>query len=76
MIKEHGIVVLTEDVPEEGLTAGDVGAVVHIHSNGEGYEVEFLTLTGQTIAVASLLAQQVRPVNRQHVSPVRELQPG
>ncbi len=41
MIKEHDIVVLTEDVPEEGLTAGDVGTVVHIHNNGEGYEVEF-----------------------------------
>ena len=42
MIKEHDIVVLTEDVPEEGLTAGDVGTVVHIHNNGEGYEVEFM----------------------------------
>ena len=75
MIKEHDIVVLTEDVPEEGLTTGDVGTVVHIHNNGEGYEVEFMTLTGQTIAVASLLAQQVRPVSRQDVSHVRELQP-
>ena len=65
MIKEHDRVVLTEDVPEEGLTAGDVGTVVHIHNNGEGYEVEFMTLTGQTIAVASLLAPQVRPVSRQ-----------
>ena len=34
MIKEHDIVVLTEDVPEEGLTAGDVGTVVHIHNQG------------------------------------------
>ncbi len=86
MIKEHDIVVLTEDVPEEGLTAGDVGTeegltagdvgtVVHIHNNGEGYEVEFMTLTGQTIAVASLSAQQVRPVSRQDVAHVRELQP-
>ena len=75
MIKEHDIVVLTEDVPEEGLTAGDVGTVVHIHNNGQGYEVEFMTLTGQTIAVASLLAPQVRPVSRQDVAHVRELQP-
>ena len=57
---------LTEDVPEEGLIAGDVGTVVHIHSNGEGYKVEFMALTGQTIAVASLLAQQVRPPS--HIS--------
>jgi len=54
MIKEHDTVVLTEDVPNEGLTAGDVETVVHVHNNGEGYEVEFMTLTGQTIAVASL----------------------
>ena len=45
MIKEHDIVVLTEAVPEEGLTTGDVGTVVHIHNNVEGYEVEFMTLT-------------------------------
>jgi Domain of unknown function (DUF4926)/Domain of unknown function (DUF6883) len=75
MIKEHDIVVLTEEVPEEGLTAGDVGTVVHIHNNGEGYEVEFMTLTGQTIAVASLSAQQVRPVSTKDISHVRELQP-
>lgn len=75
MIKEHDIVVLTEDVQEDGLTAGDVGTVVHIHNNSEGYEVEFTTLTGQTIAVASLFAKQVRPVSRHDVSHVRELQP-
>lgn len=65
IIKEHDIVVLTEDVPEEGLIAGDIGTVVHVHNNSAGYEVEFMTLAGQTIAVASLLAQQVRPVTRQ-----------
>lgn len=75
MIKEHDIVVLTQDVPEEGLTAGDVGTVVHIHNNGEAYEVEVMTLAGQTIAVATLLPQQVRPVSRHDVSHVRELQP-
>jgi hypothetical protein len=33
-----------------------------------------MTLAGQTIAVASLLAEQVRPVSRQDVAHVRELQ--
>jgi hypothetical protein len=61
VIKEHDIVVLTEDVPEEGLSAGDFGTVVHIYNNGEGYEVEFMTLTGQTIAVASLLGSASSP---------------
>jgi len=75
MINEHETIVLTEDVPDEELTAGDVGTVVHVHNNGEGYEVEFMTLTGQTIAVASLLAEQVRSVGSQDVAHVRELQP-
>ena len=74
MIKEHDIVVLTEDVPAERLAAGDVGTVVHIHNNGEGYEVEFMTLAGQTIAVASLFARQVRAVSAQDIAHVRELQ--
>jgi uncharacterized protein DUF4926 len=75
MINEHDTVVLTQDVPDEGLAAGDVGTVVHVHNNGEGYEVEFMTLTGQTIALASLLAGQVRPVGNQDLAHVRELQP-
>jgi hypothetical protein len=75
MIKEHDTVVLTEDLPNEGLRAGDVGTVVHVHQRGEGYKVEFITLAGQTIAVASLLAVQVRPVGSQDIAHVRELQP-
>lgn len=75
MINEHDTVVLTGDLPEEGLTAGDIGTVVHVHKNGAGYEVEFMTLAGQTIAVASLPAEQVRPVGRQDIAHVRELQP-
>ena len=66
--------VLTEDLIDEGLRAGDIGTVVHIHKNGAGYEVEFMTLAGQTIAVASLLPAQVRAVGRQDVAHVRELQ--
>jgi len=49
MIEEHDCVVLTSDIPAQGLQAGDVGTVVHIHRNGEAYEVEFATFTGQTV---------------------------
>ena len=75
MINEHDTVVLTQDLPDEGLSAGDIGTVVHVHQNSAGYEVEFMTLTGQTIAVASLLAGQIRSVTRQDVAHLRELQP-
>jgi hypothetical protein len=74
MIQEHDCVVLTEDVPAEGLQAGDVGTVVHIHQGGTGYEVEFVTLTGETVALVTLMAAQVRPIARRDLTHVRELE--
>jgi len=74
MIKEHDCVVLTKNLPEESLEAGDVGTVVHIHKGGAGYEVEFATLTGETVAVVTVLADQVRPLNRRDLPHTRELQ--
>jgi len=73
MIHEHDCIVLTQDLPAEGLQAGDVGTVVHIHPDGAAYEVEFVTLTGQTVAVATVLPPQLRPVSSRDVSHVREL---
>jgi len=74
MIKEHDCVVLTKNVPEEGLETGDVGTVVHIHKDSTAYEVEFMTLTGQTVAVVTLLAGDVRPLSRRDLAHARELQ--
>jgi hypothetical protein len=73
MIKEHDCIVLTQDLPAEGLQAGDVGTVVHIHKGGVSYEVEFMTLAGETLAVVTLLAMQVRPIAARDVAHVREL---
>jgi hypothetical protein len=75
MIKEHDCIVLTSDLPDEGLEAGDIGTVVHIHNSGEGYEVEFMTLTGETVAIVTVLAGQVRPLNRRDLAHTRELAP-
>jgi len=61
MIRELDSVVLTVDLLEYGLKRGDVGTVVLVHG-AEGYEVEFMTLDGQTVAVVSLATEQVRPV--------------
>ncbi|MBI1987191.1 MAG: DUF4926 domain-containing protein [Nitrospinae bacterium] len=73
MIKEHDCIVLTQDLLEEKLQAGDVGTVVHIHQGGAAYEVEFVTLTGHTVAVATVQASQLRPVNQRDLSHVREM---
>lgn len=73
MIKEHDRVVLLEDVPEEGLKAGDVGTVVHVYRQGEAFEVEFMTLDGGTVAIVALPALQVRTVSSRDITHVREL---
>ena len=74
-IKEHDCVVLTKNLPVENLEAGDVGTVVHIHKDGVAYEVEFVTLAGNTVAVATVEASDVRPVGKRDISHARELQP-
>ena len=60
MITEHASIVLTVDIPVAGLVAGDVGVVVHVHRNGEAYEVEFMTLDGGTLTIQTLEARQIR----------------
>ena len=72
MITEHASVVLMADIPGAGLEAGDVGVVVHVHRDGEAYEVEFMTLDGATLTVETLLAQQVRETGNRDVPHVRE----
>jgi len=62
VIRELDPVVLTESRPEEGLEAGDVGRVVMVHADGAGYEVEFVTLTGEIISVVTVPAHAVRAV--------------
>ena len=73
-IKEHERVVLKSAVPAAGLEAGDVGTVVHIYRDGRAYEVEFTTLDGNTAAVVTAEASQVRPVHRREITHARELQ--
>lgn len=73
MIKEHERIVLNVDLPGEGLEPGDVGTVVHIYPGGEAYEVEFMTLDGDTIAVVTLLASQVRPVREDEIAHARRV---
>jgi hypothetical protein len=71
MIKELDPVVLTQSLPEEGLQAGDVGWVVMIHAGGAGYEIEFVTLTGETISVVTVPAEAVRPVRAKEIAHAR-----
>ena len=72
MFKEHDRIVLTSDLPEERLRAGDVGTIVHVHRQGEAFEVEFLALDGHTVAVATVMASQLRPVTTRDITHARQ----
>lgn len=71
MIREHDCIVLTADLPDAHMVRGDVGTVVHVHGHGEAFEVEFATLTGTTVAVATVRADQMRPASRHDVNHAR-----
>lgn len=73
MINELDRVVLASELPEHGLKVGDIGTVVLIHNKGKGYEVEFVSLDGEPVAVVSLLAHQVRTIRRREVPHARLL---
>lgn len=63
-------VVLEADLPEHGLRAGDIGAVVEVYGD-EGVEVEFVTGAGRTQALVSLGVGQVRRMNADEILSVR-----
>jgi hypothetical protein len=71
MIEELDRVALTKPLSAYGLEAGDVGTVVAVHAGGAGYTVEFLTLTGETMAIETLPAEAVRPVQSREVTHAR-----
>lgn len=73
MIEELASVVLTTNLPECGLQAGDIGTVVMVHQAGKGYTVEFLTLNGETVAVITVAADQIRPIRTNEIAHAREL---
>ena len=66
-------VVLTRDLPEKGLRAGDLGAVVEVYKP-DGIEVEFVTASGLTEALVTLKAADVRAVGDTDLIAVRTLQ--
>lgn len=73
MIEELASVVLTTHIPERGLQAGDIGTVVLVHQEGKGYTVEFLTLSGETVAVVTVTADQIRPIRTNEIAHARAL---
>ncbi len=65
-------VVLVRDLPEHGLRAGDLGAVVEVYPP-DGLEVEFVTASGRTTALVTLTSTDVRPISDSDLVAVRSL---
>lgn len=57
---ELDVVVLAEDLPDEGLTKGMIGTIVHVFEEPAlAYLVEFCDEEGRTIALPTLLPVQL-----------------
>jgi hypothetical protein len=58
-------VILTQDIPEHALRGGDVGTGVETYADSSGtvvgYELEMFAASGETLTVASVPADAVRP---------------
>jgi Domain of unknown function (DUF4926) len=48
MLKELDVVLLTRDIQEHNLKKGSQGAMVHCYEDGQAFEVEFVSETGET----------------------------
>jgi len=71
-IRELDAVVLKHDIEEHGLKQGDIGAVVHCYSDGEAFEIEFVTAEGRTVALLTLVQADIRPMGSGEILHVRE----
>ena len=65
-------VVLEKDLPAHGLKKDDLGAVVELYEP-DGLEVEFVTASGRTEALATLQVGDVRSVGDTDLIAVRSL---
>ncbi|MBM4276108.1 MAG: DUF4926 domain-containing protein [Deltaproteobacteria bacterium] len=73
MFQELDMVVLRHDIAEYRLQKGDIGTVVHLYGSGEACEVEFVNAQGDTVALLTLEAKDIRPLQGREILHVREL---
>lgn len=72
-MQELDQVVVVEDLDELPIRCGDIGTVVGVYQSNKAYEVEFVTLTGQTVGVATLAADKVRAIREGEIAHARLL---
>ena len=72
-MKELERVALTQDLPEQGLKAGDIGMIVHVYGDHKGYEVEIVTLSGDLLALVSVYPDHIRPLEDNEIASARRI---
>ncbi|WP_020606840.1 DUF4926 domain-containing protein [Spirosoma spitsbergense] len=72
-MSEFDLVVLTEDLVNSRLKAGDVGTILTVYGEDKAFEVEFATLTGESVAVETLLPHQIREIRPSEMMAVRDM---
>ncbi len=60
-------------MPEQKLRKGDLGTVVLDHRDGAAYELKFVTLGRDTLAVMTLPADAVRAVTGRETAYARKM---
>ena len=70
--KELDTVVLRRDLPDVGLRAGDLGAIVDM-GDGATLEVEFVTASGRTEALVSVSESDLRAIAETDLVSVRSV---
>jgi hypothetical protein len=70
-MREFDSVVLIRDLPEHEVRAGDVGVIVYTHEGAVVFEVEFSNVRGDTVAVATIDAEDIRLPSENEIVHVR-----
>jgi putative heme iron utilization protein len=73
MLQELERVALIDDLPGHGLKAGDIGMVVHVYAGHKGYEVEFVTVNGELVALVSVYPSQIRQLEPNEIASARRV---
>ncbi|CAN5616396.1 DUF4926 domain-containing protein [soil metagenome] len=69
-IKLFDTVALLEDLPEENLWRGQVGAVVEVYNDGEAFEVEFVDTNGKTYGMLALRPEQIMILRHESIEKI------
>ena len=73
-LDELDLAALRVHLPQHGLVVGDVGTVVFVLGDHEAYKVEFVRADGQTVALETLTADQIAPVEGTQILHLREME--